>query len=162
MRAFAPALYHGTSDALCLAGTRRCGQPYRGGTLMKNVRMLTRVVALGLAGILSLGTIGTVQLSAKDNNTITAIQVPVVGTTSSGGTFAGTATITGFMASGKNVVATGTISGLVNGTQSVLASFSAPVALPSASGAPPAVAKAAATCEILNLVLGPINLNVLG
>jgi hypothetical protein len=53
------------------------------------------------------------------------------------------------------------ISGIVNGSQSVVSTFTAPVALPSTTAAAP-TAQAAAACQILNLVLGPINLNVLG
>ena len=126
---------------------------------MQTVSTWKRAIVYGMVALLSLGTLATVPLEAKDAPT--SLQVPVVGTTSSGGTFTGTATITGFMVSGQNVVATGTISGLINGTQSVVVSFAAPVALPSPTGATPNV-QAAAACQILNLVLGPINLNVLG
>ena len=128
---------------------------------MQQVSFLKRAMAIGLVGILSLGTIATVPVIAKDNAP-PSLQIPVVGTTSSGGTFQGTAVITGFAVDGKNVVAVGTISGVVNGTQSVVSTFTAPVALPAAGATAPAVAQAAAACQILNLVLGPINLNVLG
>jgi len=127
---------------------------------MEKVSILKRSVAIGLAGILALGTIASVPVAAKDN-TAPALQVPVVGTTSSGGTFQGTAVITGFAVSGNNVVAVGTISGVVNGSQSFVSTFSAPVALPSTTAAAPA-AQAAQACQLLNLVLGPLNLNVLG
>ena len=127
---------------------------------MQNASVLKRTISVGLATILTVGTLAVVPVAAK-NDTNTTLQVPVVGTTSSGGTFQGTATITGFIVSGSNVVATGTISGLVNGTQAVVSTFSAPVTLPTTtSGAP--TAQAAAACQILNLVIGPVNLNVLG
>ena len=126
---------------------------------MQKVSTLKRAMAIGLVGILSLGTIATVPVAAK-TNTPSSLEVPVVGTTNSGGTFQGTATITGFSVDGNNVVATGTISGIVNGTQSVISTFAAPIALPTTNGAP--AAQAAASCQILNLVLGPLNLNVLG
>ena len=61
---------------------------------------------------------------------------------------------------GQNVVAVGTVAGLVNGTQSVVSTFSTPVTQPSAKAL--AALPAAASCQILNLVLGPLNLNVLG
>ena len=67
---------------------------------------------------------------AKDKPANALLQVPVTGTTSNGGTFQGTATITDFAVDGKNVVATGTIVGIVNGTQSIVSTFSAPIALP--------------------------------
>jgi hypothetical protein len=132
---------------------------------MKNVRnisMWRRAVAVGVVSVLSFGTIAAVPAAAKDKGA-SSLQVPVVGTTGSGGTFAGTATITGFAVNGTDVVAVGTISGLVDGTQAVVATFTAPVAMAPASAAgPTAQVAAAAACQILNLTLGPINLNVLG
>lgn len=129
--------------------------------MQQKASILKRSVAIGLAGILALGTIASVPVDAKDNTTPT-LQVPVVGTTGSGGTFQGTAVITGFAVSGSNVVAVGTISGVVNGSQSFVSTFTAPVALPSTSTAAAPTAQAAQACQILNLVLGPLNLNVLG
>jgi hypothetical protein len=128
---------------------------------MQKASTLKRTIVYSMAAILTLGTIATVPVAAQGKNAVTALQIPVAGTSSSG-PFAGTATITGFMVSGKNVVATGTISGLVNGTQSVVASFAAPVTLPSSTGAAPVQAQASSSCEILNLVIGPIDLNLLG
>ena len=126
---------------------------------MQQASTLKRLMVYSTAAMLAVGTVATVPVVAQGKNAVTALQIPVVGTTSSGN-FSGTATITGFMVSGKNVVATGTISGLVNGTQSVVSSFSAPVALPMSTGAAPA--QASSSCEILNLVIGPIDLNLLG
>src|SRR2546423_1923805 len=97
---------------------------------MQNASIVKRGLAVGLASVLSVGTIAAVPVAAKDSAN-PMLQVPVVGTTSDGGTFQGTATITGFTVSGKDVVATGTVSGLVNGVQSVVATFAAPVGLPS-------------------------------
>jgi hypothetical protein len=123
-----------------------------------------RSIAVGLIAALALGTVGTlpVAAAAKDKSG-SGFQVPVTGTTSNGGTFQGTATITGFAADGQNVVAVGTISGVVNGAQSFVSTFSAPVTMPKTTGtAAPQAAQAAAACQILNLVLGPLNLNILG
>ena len=130
---------------------------------MKKVGTVRRAVAVGLVSVLSMGTIAAVPAAAKDDKGAPALQVPVAGTTGSGGVFAGTATITGFAVSGKDVVAIGTISGLVDGTQSVVATFTAPVMMaPASSAGPAAQVAAAAACQILNLTIGPINLNVLG
>jgi hypothetical protein len=126
---------------------------------MQKASILRRAIAIGLASTLSFGTLAAVPAAAKDKTA--SFEVPVVGTTSTGGTFQGTAVITGFAVDGQNVVATGTISGIVNGVQSVVSTFTAPVALPSTTAAAP-TAQAAVGCQILNLVLGPINLNVLG
>jgi hypothetical protein len=124
---------------------------------MQKASILRRAIAVGLVSALSFGTFAAISVVAKDKTT--SFEVPLVGTTSTGGTFQGTAVITGFAVDGQNVVATGTISGIGNGTQSVASTFTAPVALPSTTAAAPA---AQAACQILNLVLGPINLNVLG
>lgn len=131
---------------------------------MENTRTLRRATALGLVAALTFGTIGTLPVAAKDKSTNAVLQVPVAGTTGNGGTFQGTATILEFAVDGKNVVATGTITGIVNGSQSFVSTFSAPITQSSgttAQAAAPAQV-AAASCQILNLVLGPINLNVLG
>ena len=132
---------------------------------------LRRTTAVGLIAALMLGTMATLPAAAKDKSG-SALQVPVSGTTSTGGTFQGTATITGFAVDGQNVVAVGTIAGIANGNQSIVTTFSAPVAQPSATAQAAvvpasatqaaAVPQAAAACQILNLVLGPLNLDVLG
>lgn len=119
---------------------------------------------IAIATMLSFGLIGAVPMTAvaapKDKTP--ALDFPVVGTASNGGAFQGTAEITSFAVDGNNVVAIGTISGLVNGTQSIVSTFSAVVGPPQAAGAATPTAQPAAGCQILNLVLGPINLNVLG
>jgi hypothetical protein len=145
--------------------------------IMENRRRLKRA-AVGLIAALTFGTVGSLPIAAKDQAASALLQVPVSGTASNGGTFQGTATITGFSVDGQNVVAVGTISGIVNGTQSIISVFSAPISQPTATAAavaaPPAAASApaptaaptaaapAATCQILNLGLGPLKLNVLG
>ena len=128
---------------------------------MVNRQTLRRATAIGLMTALTFSTFGTLPAAAKDKDS-SALQVPISGTTSTGGTFQGTATITGFAVDGDHVVAVGTISGIANGTQSVLTTFSAPVTQPTAAAAADALAPAAAACQILNLVLGPLNLNILG
>jgi len=132
---------------------------------------LRRTTAVGLISALMFGAVATVPAAAKDRSG-SALQVPVSGTTSTGGTFQGTATITGFAVDGQNVVAVGTITGIVNGTDSIITTFSAPVMQPSATAQAAvsqaaiaqaaAAPQAAAACQILNLVLGPLNLNILG
>lgn len=97
---------------------------------MENTRTLRRATALAVIVALIFGTAGVLPAAAKDKPANALLQVPVTGTTSNGGTFQGTATITDFAVDGKNVVATGTIVGIVNGTQSIVSTFSAPIALP--------------------------------
>jgi hypothetical protein len=127
---------------------------------MQKISGARRTVVATLVAALTLGNMLAVPLAAKDKSAST-LEVPVVGTTSAGGTFQGTAVITGFAVSGKDVVAVGTVTGLVNGQQSVISTFTA-VVKQGTSEAAAAAAQPAAACNILNLVLGPLNLNVLG
>jgi len=100
---------------------------------MVRTQKLRRTMAAGLIAALMFGTVGTLPAAAKDKSS-SALQVPVSGTTSTGGTFQGTATITGFAVDGQNVVAIGTIAGIVNGNQSIFTTFTVPVAQPSLLG----------------------------
>jgi hypothetical protein len=101
--------------------------------------------------------------------------VPVTGTftNSAGqGTFTGTFTPQRFSVVGRTVEATGLLTGsLVDANGNTLGTVSRtvtmPVSVPGVSGAANAAkaadaAAAAPSCSILNLVLGPLNLNLLG
>jgi hypothetical protein len=124
--------------------------------------MLKRFTALLLATALAIGTPALSAVGAAQQNqnpTGNLLSIPVAGTVTGtvSGLFAGTATITRFVQEGSNIVAVGTLTGVVrdaagNVVQSVAATFSAPIV----------PAQATATCEILNLVLGPIHLDLLG
>ena len=107
------------------------------------------VAALALVGV----TLAPATASAQGPFN-RALSVPVVGTVVGGGTFAGTATITRFVNNAGAVTAVGTLTGILtdaNGAAStVISTFAAPVTI------------AQATCNILNLVLGPLHLNLLG
>jgi hypothetical protein len=85
-----------------------------------------------------------------------AFTIPVVGTvtTATGpGTFNGTATITRFVNDNGTVTAVGVLTGIVTpatgAPSTLITTFAAPVVIQ-------------ATCQILNLVLGPLHLNLLG
>jgi hypothetical protein len=122
--------------------------------------MLKRFTALLLATTLAIGTPAfTAVGAAQQNQPGNLLSIPVAGTVTGTvtGLFAGTATITRFVQSGSSILAVGTLTGVVrdaqnNVVQSVAATFSAPI-IP---------AQVTATCEILNLVLGPIHLDLLG
>ena len=88
--------------------------------------------------------------------------VPVAGTFGSGGTFSGVLDIKRFAASGDSVVAVGSLSGTAkNGTGTIVKSvINEPVRLPVTQAG--SIAQAAATCPILHLELGPLDLNLLG
>ena len=82
----------------------------------------------------------------------TAVTVPVTGTGSTAGTFA----VQRFTNSGGELVAVGTFTGTVQDATGAVASGSQRVALPVD------LAQSTGTCEILDLVLGPLRLDLLG
>lgn len=93
------------------------------------------------------------------------VTIPVTGTGANGISFAGTADITRFAVQNGQVVAIGTLTGTatqtVNGVTTTLGTvtnqaFTAPVDRAASAAA------ANAGCNILHLVLGPLNLNLLG
>jgi len=93
-----------------------------------------------------------------------SLQLPV---TSAAGTFTGTFSVNRFEVRDKGVVAIGVVRGSIAGTRSALVGeVAAPVtvgdpsARPAVSGA--AVAQQQATCQVLHLEIGAINLNVQG
>jgi len=108
------------------------------------------VAAFALLGV----TLLPATASAQNPHANPALAIPVVGTVVGGGTFTGTATVTRFVNNAGVVTAVGTITGLLTNnagaTSSVISTFAAPVTV------------AQATCNILNLVLGPLHLNLLG
>lgn len=87
--------------------------------------------------------------------TTSPVTVPVTGTTPDGGAVAGTFEITRFANQGGNLVAVGTFTGAItDAAGATIASGTQALTLP--------VAVTQASCDILNLVLGPLHLNLLG
>ena len=82
------------------------------------------------------------------------IQIPIVGTVVGGGTFAGTFTLQRFVRDAGSVVAIGTVTGTLTPVTGSATNVVRNVALP--------VAITQATCDILHLDLGPLDLNLLG
>lgn len=119
--------------------------------------------------------------TAAPNKDPPALQVPIVGSASSGAAFAGTLSILRFEARANQVVAIGIVRGtvaagtaLVGAGTAVVGEVALPVQVTAASQAAPASSSSAlvaqpqvapqqtATCTALNLNLGAVNLNVLG
>lgn len=82
--------------------------------------------------------------------------LPVTGSTADGGTFAGTLALTKFAVQNGKIVGIGTLSGtLTDALGNTVGTVTAvPVTWPLAS--------ISGSCDILNLVLGPLDLNLLG
>jgi hypothetical protein len=105
---------------------------------------------------------------AADRNT-NRLEVPVSGAVQSVGTFAGTYSISRFAVRNQVLVAVGTLTGTVTDSNGVaVRSIVTNVVLPVTRGggaAPAACSDEVSTqqaCDILNLVLGPLHLDLLG
>jgi hypothetical protein len=106
------------------------------------------VAALALSAIMFTPAVASAQGPTRP------VTLPVVGTVSTGGAFNGAVTITRFLNQNGQLTAVGFLSGILtnaSGTPTtVISSFAAPVNI------------TAATCSILHLDLGPLDLNLLG
>jgi hypothetical protein len=118
---------------------------------------LALIAALAATVALVTGmTIAPAASAAHGTPDLTAI--PVTGTIpSNGGTFTGTANIQNFATQNGQLVANGTLTGtLLNSTGTPIGTVTnVPISLPVASGG-------AGSCQILDLTLGPLDLNLLG
>ena len=94
------------------------------------------------------------------------LQLPITGSVATGGAFTGTLSILRFEARGSEVVAIGMVTGSVAGVGTALVgSVALPVVVgPGGQGAAASNSLAApqATCQALHLVIGSVNLNLLG
>jgi len=114
--------------------------------------VLTLVAALGLsftgAGVASAAP------SAPAAAPVTALATPITGT-GDNGSFAGTFTPTKFSTQNGNLVATGVLTGTVSDSSgAAVGTVTRTVTMPATI--------AAVTCQVLNLVLGPLHLDLLG
>jgi hypothetical protein len=124
----------------------------------------TRLAALAatLSCVLLLGAAGTA--AAQDATPLTQ-QVPITGAAKNGKSFKGTFTIQRFADRGGKLVATGRLTGRLKGRK-ISRTVSLPATVTNAaaqtSQATPPIPPSTNACQILNLVLGPIDLNLLG
>jgi hypothetical protein len=116
------------------------------------------LVCLSFVSALVLATPAAAQTSKKV--AITTVHmlaaVPVNGTTAAGGTFVGTLDLARFAIKNNELVALGTLNGTIKdsagATVGMVRNAVAEVMVPTASG----------SCSILHLVLGPVDLDLLG
>jgi hypothetical protein len=118
--------------------------------------MLTRLRLLAFSGLLVMGLLAVPFSAAAAQPAAAALTVPVTGSTGSGGTFNGAYTIQRFATQGSNLVAIGTLTGTVTDAAGTAVGTvtDVPVTIP--------VAAATGSCTILDLTLGPLDLNLLG
>jgi hypothetical protein len=134
--------------------------------------MRLRIALAAAAASLSLGLVA-VPVAEASNGTAVAPKVTALpalytvhhvnGVTKDGKKFSGSYAIQRFIVRGHRVVAYGTLRGFFNGRHVTRYGVKMPAGLngDTGTGSTPA-ARAAASCPILHLVLGPINLNLLG
>jgi hypothetical protein len=102
------------------------------------------------------------------DNPAPRLEVPITGLAEGVGTFAGTLSITRFAIENQRLVAVGQITGAVRDTtgrvlRAVVSDVSVPVSKnASAAGGCSDEVSTQQACEILSLVLGPLNLDLLG
>lgn len=132
--------------------------------MRRRLMVWTTVTAFLLATLPIPGSVA----QAKDKAT-SQLAVPIAGTVDGvANALSGTFTITRFARSGGQLVAVGTLSATVSdATGNILRTIITPLAVPVAASAVPQTASVAAvaiaaTCPILHLELGPLDLTLLG
>jgi len=135
---------------------------------MMNRRMAVSALAMGA---LLLGA-GTTRADPGGKNAQAAsLQLPITGTVAGGGTFAGTLSLQKFVVRDGQVAAVGIVRGTVTSAAGVPlgTALVGPLTLPVQVGPAATLATttaapvaAQATCQVLHLDIGAVNLNVLG
>jgi hypothetical protein len=129
--------------------------------------MTRRFTSLFLAGALALAPFSLVSAAARNNTCSSGLSIPIQATSTDQGSFTGALEIRKFAAVDKQLVALGTLTGTLtdeNGvTSGIVRNVALPVVLPGGGTATAAGGvETQAICPILNLVLGPLHLNLLG
>ena len=118
-----------------------------------------RFVGLVAAMVLAISAITITEVAAQSGAAGSAITVPITGT-GSGATFSGVLAIQRFVRSNNQIIAIGTVAGVLTNTATgVTRNVIRQVRVPLDTGASGPLD---GICEILSLVLGPLDLNLLG
>jgi hypothetical protein len=123
-----------------------------------SVRKLGLVLAVACAALLIVPV--TAGAQTAPTNVTSFKNIPVTGKAQNGKAFTGHFNVSQFVARGGKAYAVGTLTGKLGKRTVKQSNVAIPVSIGSGSG--PLTAHAAATCQILNLVLGPLHLNLLG
>jgi hypothetical protein len=115
--------------------------------------VVTLCAALGLS-FAGAGVASAAPSAPAAGAPVTALATPITGTADNG-SFAGSFTPAKFVTQNGNVLATGVLTGTVSDSSgATVGTVTRTVSLP--------VSVAAVTCQVLNLVLGPLHLDLLG
>jgi hypothetical protein len=118
-------------------------------------RITASLVAVVTLISLGLGAAGVANAAPRTAAPVQA--VPISGTTSTGGAFNGTFDVTQFANQGGQLNAIGTLAGTItDATGNVVGSVSQQIAMPVD------LSQSTGSCQVLDLVLGPLDLNLLG
>ncbi|MBV9603528.1 MAG: hypothetical protein JO027_00400 [Solirubrobacterales bacterium] len=127
-----------------------------------SVRKVGLVIAALCAAMLIVPVAASAQTTPTTQSTPTTVtslkSIAVTGKATNGKAFTGHYDITQFVAKNGKAYAVGTLTGKL-GNRTVKQTI---VAIPVSKGANTGLAHDAATCQILNLLLGPLHLNLLG
>ena len=124
-----------------------------------SVRKLGVVIAVLCAALLVVPVAASAQTTPT---TVTSLKnIPVTGKANNGKAFTGHFTVSQFVARGGKAYALGTLTGKLGNRTVKQSNVAIPVSMGSGSSTG-MTAHAAAGCQILNLVLGPLHLNLLG
>ena len=126
---------------------------------MKQFRVAA-AAAMVACGLLLAGGAGTA--AAQNATTPVAQKVPITGTSKNGKQFTGTYTIKRFVERSGQAWAVGTLRGTLKNRRVTRQNVKLPASIvtPAQTSSQPLPTPGA--CQVLNLVLGPINLNLLG
>jgi hypothetical protein len=127
------------------------------------IRFFSLALALGLLATLTAAPLAaSAQTAPATTNPLT--NIPVTGSIPSlpGGAFNGTLNITSFATQNGALVANGLLSGTLTQTINGVTSTVGTVTNLVVSNIPVGAASSSATCTILDLTLGPLDLNLLG
>lgn len=121
--------------------------------ISRRLRVTTFAVLFTFCAMMTAATTGAMAQSPR--RAVSTANIFVQGTSTAGDVLNGVVTIKNFAASGNQLVANGVVNGtLTSATGTVTQVVNQAVTLP--------VSSATASCGILNLVLGPLDLNLLG
>jgi hypothetical protein len=137
-------------------------------TVLRTYRktIVTAVAALSLTAIAAAPAV-----AQQPQN---SLKLPLLGSVAGGGSFAGTFSLNRFAVQNNQVTALGTLTGILTNAAGVPTTVMTPVSIPVSIGQTPiagaavtaaqtvTAAQAAGSCDILNLVLGPLHLDLLG
>jgi hypothetical protein len=115
-------------------------------------------LAIGVAGVPAAGAATHTSPASSATSTV-LYKLPVTGVAKNGKRFSGTYAIQGFVVRGGKAYSSGMLTGRLKGRRVARGNVRMPVSLTGPTGAKTAQA---ATCTVLHLVLGPVNLNLLG